>query len=95
WLSKLLHPVVAALNWTANLVLRALRIEPKDEVASSYTLEEVQSIVAESTRSGTLDDESGVLHSALEFSPHRGAVGVRRADPAHARAVAGQRAARG
>ena len=51
WLSKLLHPVVAALNWTANLVLHALRIEPKDEVASSYTLEEVQSIVAESTRS--------------------------------------------
>ena len=71
WLSKLLHPVVAALNWTANLVLHALRIEPKDEVASSYTLEEVQSIVAESTRSGTLEDESGVLHSALEFSDHR------------------------
>ncbi|MEV4486489.1 hemolysin family protein [Micrococcus luteus] len=71
WLSKLLHPVVAALNWTANLVLRALRIEPKDEVASSYTLEEVQSIVAESTRSGTLEDESGVLHSALEFSDRR------------------------
>ena len=35
------------------------------------THEEVQSIVAESTRSGTLEDESGVLHSALEFSDHR------------------------
>ncbi|MDO5634251.1 MAG: hemolysin family protein [Micrococcus sp.] len=70
WLSKLLMPVIAALNWVANLALRAMRVEPKDEVASTYTLEEVQSIVAESTRSGTLEDESGVLHSALEFSDH-------------------------
>ncbi|MCK6094478.1 hemolysin family protein [Micrococcus sp. 2A] len=70
WLSRLLHPIIVSLNWAANLVLRAFGIEPKDEVASSFTLEEVQSIVAESTRSGTLEDESGVLHSALEFSSY-------------------------
>jgi len=69
-LAKLLHPIIVTLNWTANLALRAFGIEPKDEVASSFTLEEVQSIVAESTRSGTLEDESGVLHSALEFSAY-------------------------
>ncbi|OFR88980.1 hypothetical protein HMPREF2863_10285 [Micrococcus sp. HMSC067E09] len=68
WLSKLLMPIIWILNRTANLALQALGVEPKDEVASSYTLEEVQSIVAESTKSGTLEDESGVLHSALEFS---------------------------
>ncbi|XNZ00798.1 hemolysin family protein [Micrococcus luteus] len=68
WLSKVLTPIIWVLNHTANLALRALGVEPKDEVASSYTLEEVQSIVAESTKSGTLEDESGVLHSALEFS---------------------------
>ena len=65
WLSRLLHPIIVSLNWAANLVLRAFGIEPKDEVASSFTLEEVQSIVAESTRSGTLEDESGVLHLSL------------------------------
>ena len=70
WLSKLLHPLIVVLNWAANTVLRAFGIEPKDEVASSFTLEEVQTIVAESTRSGTLEDESGVLHSALEFSSY-------------------------
>lgn len=68
WLSKILSPLIWVLNHTANLALKVMGVEPKDEVASSYTLEEVQSIVAESTRSGTLEDESGVLHSALEFS---------------------------
>ncbi|WP_295018980.1 hemolysin family protein [uncultured Micrococcus sp.] len=70
WLSRLLRPIIVTLNWVANLVLRAFGFEPKDEVASTFTLEEVQSIVAESTRSGTLEDESGVLHSALEFSAY-------------------------
>ena len=68
WLSTALAPLIWALNCLANLALRAMRVEPKEEVASAFTLEEVQSIVAESTRSGTLEDESGVLHSALEFS---------------------------
>ncbi|MDY6055644.1 hemolysin family protein [Micrococcus sp.] len=70
FLSRVLHPIIVALNWCANLVLRAFGVEPKDEVASSFTLAEVQSIVAESTRSGTLEDGSGVLHSALEFSAY-------------------------
>ena len=66
--SKVVRPVIVALNWAANVVLRLLRVEPKDEVASSFTLEEVQTIVELSTRSGLVDDESGLLTGALEFS---------------------------
>jgi CBS domain containing-hemolysin-like protein len=58
------------LNWLANHILRLMRIEPKDEVSSSFTLEEVQSIVQESTRHGLVDDQAGLLTGALEFSEH-------------------------
>ncbi len=70
WLNRILHPVIVALNWTANLVLRAFKVEPQDEVNSTYTLEEVQSIVAESTRTGLVDDGSGLISGALEFSDY-------------------------
>ncbi|WFP17660.1 hemolysin family protein [Citricoccus muralis] len=70
WLEKALRPVIWFMNWMANIVLRAMRVEPKDEVNSSFTLEEVQSIVAESTRTGLVEDSSGLLAGALEFTAH-------------------------
>jgi CBS domain containing-hemolysin-like protein len=66
--SRALRPVIVVLNTLANAVLRLLRVEPKDEVTSAYTAEEVQSIVAESAREGLLVDEHGLLTGALEFS---------------------------
>jgi CBS domain containing-hemolysin-like protein len=39
-------------------------------VNSSFTLEEVQSIVQESTRHGLVDDDAGLITGALEFSEH-------------------------
>lgn len=65
---KVVRPVIVALNWAANHIVRLFRIEPKDEVSSSFTLEEVQSIVEESTRSGLVDDQTGLITGALEFS---------------------------
>src|SRR5687767_9641375 len=38
--SRLVRPVIAALNWTTNTVLRLFGIEPKDEATSTFTLEE-------------------------------------------------------
>ncbi|KHL04967.1 hemolysin family protein [Sinomonas humi] len=67
-ISRLVRPIIVALNWSANGVLRLLGVQPKDEVSSSFTLEEVQSIVEVSTKSGLVDDESGLLSGALEFS---------------------------
>ncbi|GAB4099771.1 hemolysin family protein [Sinomonas halotolerans] len=66
--ARVVRPVIHALNSTANAILRLLRVEPKDEVTSSFTLEEVQAIVEESRRHGLVDDESGLLSGALEFS---------------------------
>lgn len=69
-LYRILLPIIWVLNVTANLVLRLFRITPRDEVVSTFTLEEMQSIVAESTRGGTVVDESGVIAGALEFSDY-------------------------
>jgi len=70
FIAGLVNPVIVALNWSANHILRLMRIEPKDEVNSSFTLEEVQSIVQESTRHGLVDDDAGLITGALEFSEH-------------------------
>ncbi|MBT1003089.1 hemolysin family protein [Paenarthrobacter sp. DKR-5] len=68
FIARILRPVIVTLNWLANHTLRLLGVEPKSEVSSSFTLEEVQSIVQESTRHGLVDDESGIISGALEFS---------------------------
>ncbi len=70
FVARLVNPAIVALNWSANHILKLLRIEPKDEVNSSFTLEEVQSIVQESTRHGLVDDDAGLITGALEFSEH-------------------------
>ncbi len=66
--SRVVRPVIATLNWVANTVLRLFRVEPKDEATSTFTLEEVAGIVAQSQREGTLSDTSGTLAGAFEFT---------------------------
>ena len=68
YLGRLLRPIITALNWIANHVLRTFGVEPKDEVASAFTAQEVQSIVEASQAEGLLDDSQGLLAGALEFS---------------------------
>lgn len=66
---SVLRPVIVVLNKVANLCVRALRIEPKDEVASTYTREEVAALVEESRGEGLLaEDEYGRLAGALGFT---------------------------
>ena len=68
WVSHVLRHVIAALNAIANGVLRLFKVEPKSETTSTYTLEEVASIVSHSTREGVLEDRSGALTAAFEFT---------------------------
>ncbi|MFT4231749.1 MAG: hemolysin family protein [Leucobacter sp.] len=70
-ISRLLRHVIAALNAIANGTLRLFRVEPKSETTSTYTLEEVASIVSHSTREGVLEDRSGALTAAFEFTAKR------------------------
>ncbi len=60
--------LIRALNAVANGVLRAFKVEPKDEAASAFTLEEVATIVEQSQREGLLHDRSGALTAAFEFT---------------------------
>ncbi|GAB2472636.1 hemolysin family protein [Xylanimonas ulmi] len=67
-LARAVRPVIGALNWLANHAVRLAGVEPKDEVASAFTAQEVQSIVEHSQAEGVLSDEQGLLGSAIEFS---------------------------
>ncbi|WP_026911514.1 hemolysin family protein [Patulibacter minatonensis] len=63
-----LRPFIAALNWVANVTLRTVGVEPKDEVTSAFTRDEVADLVEESHREGLLDDDEGrLLLDALQF----------------------------
>ncbi|MBO0608854.1 hemolysin family protein [Myceligenerans salitolerans] len=67
-LARVVRPVIVALNWLANHAVRLTGVEPRDEVASAFTAEEVQSIVEHSQAEGVLKDDLGLLSGALEFS---------------------------
>lgn len=63
-----LKPFVVVLNAIANLLVRLVRVEPKDEVASTFSHDEVAGLVEESRREGLLDeDEYGLVSGALDF----------------------------
>jgi CBS domain containing-hemolysin-like protein len=65
----ILKPVVLLLNAIANGVLRLMRIEPREEVASAFTREEVAALVDESRGEGLLPkDEYDRLSGALGFT---------------------------
>ncbi len=66
--ARIFKPVIWSLNSIANGVLRLFKVEPKDEATSAYTLDEVATIVEQSTREGVLDDTTGALTNAFEFT---------------------------
>jgi CBS domain containing-hemolysin-like protein len=67
-IAMLVRPVVWALNWTANAILKIFRVDAKDEANSTYTLDQVEDIVEHSTREGALSDVSGALSNTFEFT---------------------------
>src|SRR6476620_3402524 len=73
WVSKSFHPVIVTLNWIANHAVRLFRIEPKNEAASTFTLEEVATIVNQSRIEGVLDDLAGTVAAAVEFTDKKAA----------------------
>lgn len=65
----LLKPIVYGLDAVANGVVRLLRVEPRTEVTSTFTLEEVEAMVDESHDEGMLDEgEYERLAGALGFT---------------------------
>lgn len=67
-ISRVLKPIITAMDWLANHFLILVGVEPKKEANSTYTLDQIASIVDESTSTGSLEDKSGTLSAAFEFS---------------------------
>ena len=53
--ARAVGPVLRGLNAFANAALHLLGVEPKDELSSSYTPEELSEIIAQSRDEGLLD----------------------------------------
>jgi CBS domain containing-hemolysin-like protein len=71
FVERLFRPVITALNGVTNALVRLVGAEPKSEANSTFTLDEVQTIVDTSRREGTLQDASGTLSAAFEFTEKR------------------------
>lgn len=65
------RPIVAVLNGSSNAVLHALGIEPKEELSSARTAEELSSLVHTSAMAGALPKQTAtLLERTLDFSEH-------------------------
>jgi CBS domain containing-hemolysin-like protein len=65
------RPFVRLLNGTANIILRAIGVEPREEISSARTAEELTSLVRRSASQGALDrDTATLLARTLLFSGH-------------------------
>ncbi|SNT08278.1 hemolysin family protein [Rhodococcoides kyotonense] len=66
---KVAKPLISFYNICANLTLRALRIEPKDELDSSVSADELSQMIGESRSEGLIDEEEHRrLTQALDIS---------------------------
>jgi CBS domain containing-hemolysin-like protein len=64
-------PAVVVLNESANRILRAVGIDPKEELSGARTAEELSSLVRRSASAGLLEkDTATLLHRTLQFSGH-------------------------
>jgi CBS domain containing-hemolysin-like protein len=63
------------MEWVATSLVRLVfRVEPKDEITSAFTAEEVGHILAESHREGLIEEQrQDLARSALEFSDKQAA----------------------
>ncbi|WP_086793176.1 hemolysin family protein [Streptomyces thermovulgaris] len=59
--SRLFRPVIAALNAIANRLVRALGVEPTEELASARTPDELVSLARHSARAGALEPDTADL----------------------------------
>ena len=68
FIARVVKPVIWVMNEIANGVLRLFKVQPREEANSVFTLNEVATIVSHSTREGTIDESSGTLSAAFEFT---------------------------
>jgi CBS domain containing-hemolysin-like protein len=68
------RPLILLFNNTANAIVRAFGVEPKEELSGARTAEELSSLVRRSATEGILDaDHATLLSRTLRFSDHSAA----------------------
>jgi len=68
-ITRTLRPIISAMERLAKALVRLFGIEPKDEISSAFTAEEVAHIVGESHREGLIEEARlGLVSKTLEFS---------------------------
>ncbi|AEM83192.1 hemolysin family protein [Streptomyces violaceusniger] len=71
-LARALRPVIFGVNALANGLLKLMRVEPKGEVAATFSDDELARMVSDSSEAGLLDDRSTErLRDALELGRRR------------------------
>lgn len=71
-LARGLRPVIFTVNAFANALLKLLRVEPKGEVASTFSDDELARVVVDSRKAGMLDERATErLRDALELGRRR------------------------
>ncbi|GIL36215.1 hemolysin family protein [Phycicoccus sp. DTK01] len=69
WVSKVVAPLIHGMDRLSKAVIRLFGVEPKDELASAFTAEEVAHILDESREEGLVGAQDYErLGAALEFS---------------------------
>jgi CBS domain containing-hemolysin-like protein len=69
FITRALRPIIAVMESLAKALVRLFRVEPKDEITSAFTVEEVEHILAESHHEGLIEEgQHGLVGAALEFS---------------------------
>src|SRR3954451_17453298 len=66
--SRAVGPLITLLNGSANRVLRAVGVEPQEELSSARTPEELAALVRRSAEVGTLDETTAeIITRSLDF----------------------------
>jgi CBS domain containing-hemolysin-like protein len=69
FITRTLRPIISVMESIAKSLVRLFRVEPKDEITSAFTVEEVEHILAESRHEGLIEEgPHGLVGAALEFS---------------------------
>lgn len=65
---RLFSPIILAFDALAKWFVKVAGLEPRSEIASAYTVEEVASIVQASQDEGKIQDDLGLIVGTLQFS---------------------------
>ncbi|MEO6412384.1 MAG: hemolysin family protein [Pedococcus sp.] len=69
FVTRALRPIISVMEAIAKSLVRLFGVEPKDEITSAFTVEEVEHILAESRHEGLIEEgQHGLVGAALEFS---------------------------